>query len=148
MLGTLAKWLRLFGFDTFYATTELTDDELLHIAKEENRVIITRDKQLTQRGAKRNLTIMKITSTDIDEQLSQVLRDVAINEHTVLSRCSLCNTILKEIQKREVQERVPARIFEQHDHFWFCPTCDKIYWAGSHYDKMRMKMNKIKAMQN
>jgi len=143
MLGTLAKWLRLFGFDTFYANSELEDEDLLQIAKKENRFIITRDKQLIARGKKEKLSIIEMNTTDIDEQLNLVLRDIKINEADVLSRCSLCNTILNEIKKNNVKNRVPERVFENNEKFWFCSKCDKIYWMGSHYEKIKDKIKEL-----
>jgi len=136
MLGTLAKWLRLFGFDTFYANNEMKDTELLQIAKKENRIFVTRDKELIFRGRKQNMQVIKISSTDLDVQLKHVLHDVPVDEEAVLSRCSLCNTILEEIKKNEVRNRVPEKIYKNNDIFWFCPKCDKIYWMGSHYNEI------------
>lgn len=147
MLGTLAKWLRFFGFDTFYADAEIDDDALLDIAKREGRVIVTRDKQLITMGNKRDLQVVEITSTDLDEQLHYVLRNVEIDETTVLSRCSLCNTVLDEIEKSNVKNKVPEKVFENNEKFWFCPKCDKIYWMGSHYDKIISKIDTIKKLK-
>jgi len=144
MLGTLAKWLRIFGFDTFYANAEVSDEELLQIAKKENRVFVTRDKQLVQIGRRENLKVIEIDTTDLDEQLRLVLKDVEIDEDAVLSRCLICNTTLGEISKKDVKTRVPEKVFRNKEIFWFCPKCDKIYWTGSHTDKMIKKVNKIK----
>ena len=144
MLGTLAKWLRLFGFDTFYANAEMDDDELLEMAEKENRVLITRDKELIIRAKKKNIQIVEMTSIDLDEQLSVILKNVDVDEKTVLSRCSLCDTILNEIKRDDVKNKVPEKVFRNNDRFWFCSKCDKIYWRGSHYDKIQSKINKIK----
>ena len=76
MLGTLAKWLRIYGFDTFYANNEMDDAKLLEISKNENRVLITRDKKLIQMARKENIETIEIKTTDIDEQISKVLGDV------------------------------------------------------------------------
>ncbi len=145
MLGTLAKWLRLFGFDTFYANAEMDDDELLEMAEKENRVLITRDKELIIRAKKKNIQIVEMTSIDLDEQLSVILKNVDVDEKTVLSRCSLCDTILNEIKRDDVKNKVPEKVFRNNDRFWFCSKCDKIYWRGSHYDKIQSKINKIKS---
>jgi uncharacterized protein with PIN domain len=144
MLGTLAKWLRILGFDTFYANNTMTDEELLHIAKNEKRTIISRDKELIIRGKKKNLTIIKIITTDLDEQLNQVLELIHIDEQYVLSRCTLCNTILKAREKSQIEGKVPEKVFENNDEFWFCKKCDKYYWKGSHYEKIIKKMEEIK----
>jgi len=144
MLGTLATWLRLFGFDTFYANAEMDDDELLKIAEKENRVLITRDKELIIRGKKKNIKVIESKSADLDEQLVKVLKNVEINEKTILSRCSLCNTVLNEIQKNKVKNKVPEKVFKNFDQFWFCSNCNKIYWKGTHYNKIQDKINKMK----
>jgi len=147
MFGTLAKWLRLFGFDTFYANSELEDEDLLQVARNENRVIVTRDKQLIARGKKEKLSIIEMNTTDLDEQLNLVLKNVDIDQKNVLSRCSLCNTVLNEIKKSEVKNKVPEKVFENNEKFWFCSKCDKVYWMGSHYDKIISKIDEIKKLQ-
>jgi uncharacterized protein with PIN domain len=148
MLGSLARWLRLFGFDTFYANQDMDDGELLKIAKKEDRVIITRDKQLIARGRKEKLPVIEINTTDLDEQLNLVLKNVDIDQKAILSRCSVCNTILDEIKKSEVKGKVPTKIFENNEKFWFCSKCDKFYWMGSHYDKIKNKITQIKNDKN
>jgi len=147
MLGTLAKWLRIMGFDTFYANAEMSDEDLLNIAKGENRTIFTRDKELIIRGKKKNLNVIAIETTDLDLQLDQVLKHVNINENSVLSRCTLCNTILDTVEKNKVQGKVPSKVFENNEKFWFCSKCNKFYWMGSHYNEMINKIDKIKKLQ-
>jgi uncharacterized protein with PIN domain len=144
MLGTLAKWLRIFGFDTYYANSKIDDAELLEIAKKENRILLTRDKELIYAGRRENLKIIKIKTTDLDEQLQLVLQNVKINKTNFLSRCTLCNTLLNGIKKEEVKNSVPKKVFENNEKFWFCSKCDKYYWASSHYDKMLKKIGEIK----
>ena len=141
MLGTLAKWLRIYGFDTFYAHSEITDDELLNIAKKENRVLITRDKKLVHQARRENLKVIETKLTDIDELLKHVLKNVKLDKNMVLSRCLLCNSLVDDIKKEDVTDKVPERVFENNDKFWYCQKCDKIYWRGSHYDKMLEKID-------
>ena len=143
MLGTLAKWLRIYGFDTFYANSEIDDNELLKIAKTENRTLITRDKELVFTGKRENLDIIELKTTDLDEQLKQVLKHVKIDETKILSRCILCNSILDEIKKDKVIDKVPKKVFENNNDFWFCKNCNKIYWKGTHYDKMIKKTTEL-----
>jgi uncharacterized protein with PIN domain len=144
MLGTLAKWLRILGFDTFYANAEMSDEDLLNIAKGENRTIFTRDKELIIRGKKKNLNVISIETTDLDLQLNQALKHVNIDEKSILSRCTLCNTVLDTVEKNKVQGKVPSKVFENNEKFWFCSKCNKFYWMGSHYNEM---INKIKKLQ-
>lgn len=143
MLGTLAKWLRILGFDTYYANSEISDEELLEIAKRENRTIISRDKDFVISGKKQNVDAIEITDIDLDEQLKQVLKHVKIDKKFILSRCTICNSKIKNIKKNEVQGKVPKRVYEKNDNFWFCSKCKKYYWAGSHYDKINEKIKEL-----
>jgi uncharacterized protein with PIN domain len=145
MLGTLAKWLRIFGFDTFYANSEMDDTELINISRKEKRVLITRDKNLLQIARKEKLKVIEINTTDIDQQISKVINKVKVDQSKILCRCILCNTKVDEIEKEKVKEKVPKRIFDSNKKFWFCPKCKKIYWKGSHYENM---IQKIKCLKN
>jgi len=144
MLGTLAKWLRVYGFDTFYANHEMNDNDLLKIAKEEKRVLITRDKTLAQISKRENLKTLNIQTIDIDEQLKIVLKHVEINQDKILSRCLLCNSVIEEIKKEKIRDKVPPRVFKNNEKFWYCKKCNKIYWKGTHYINMIKKINKLK----
>lgn len=140
MLGSLAKWLRIFGFDTLYPDATTTDDSILQIAKEESRLLISRDKQLIQRGKKAQLPILEIQTTKLAEQVTQVLSHIPVDEKTILSRCTLCNTPLQSIEKKGLESRVPEKVFKTRDEFWYCPICEKYYWMGTHYENMSEKI--------
>ena len=146
MLGKLAKWLRLIGFDTYYADSKIDDNELLDIAKDEDRVFITRDKELMYRAKKEKIQILTLRSTDLDEQLTGVLKKLDLDEKAFFTRCSLCNGVLKQLKKEDAKKFVPDKAFENNDRFWFCPKCEKAYWKGSHYDKILCRINKIKKL--
>lgn len=135
MLGRLARWLRLLGFDVLYPETE-NDKELLKFADE--RIILTRDKEL---GKKENVFLIK--SVRIDEQMKQVMNELKLEIKAPLSRCSVCNQVLVEADKKSVENLVPERIYTNHNTFWRCPDCDRIYWKGSHYDKIMKNVNSL-----
>jgi len=141
MLGTLAKWLRIYGFDTFFATDETDDDELIDIAKKEHRVLITRDKDLIHISRRENLKVIKINYIEVKDQIKQVLKDTKIRKENVLTRCLVCNSLLENIDKKEVKDKIPPGAFQINDEFWICKKCNKIYWKGSHYDNMLEKIN-------
>jgi uncharacterized protein with PIN domain len=143
MLGTLAKWLRFLGFDTFFAIDTLKDEELLCIAQEQKRILITRDKQLVIRARKKKIPVIAISTENLDEQIILILKDKFLDDEVILSRCSLCNSVLDDIDKKDVVGKVPEKIFKFHDTFWFCPVCQKIYWMGSHYLEMRKKIRQL-----
>ena len=141
MLGTLAKWLRIYGFDTFYANRDINDSELLDISKKENRILITRDKNLIITARRENLKTIEINTTDLDEQISIVLGKNKPDKTKILSRCIVCNAKVEDIKKQDVEGKVPEKVFKNKDKFWFCTNCNKIYWKGSHYEKMFEKID-------
>jgi uncharacterized protein with PIN domain len=143
MLGTLAKWLRIYGFDTFYANSRISDGELLKILKDEKRVLISRDKELIQIAKRENIKTIELKKIDIDEQIKAILVDLKFNKSQVLSRCIICNSEVEEILKEKIKEKVPKKVIENNEKFWFCKICNKVYWKGSHYEKMIEKINNL-----
>ena len=147
MLGSLAKWLRLCGFDTAFATQTTTDESLLNKAQKEQRALITRDKQLIAQAKKKLIPVIEIKTIDLDEQLTTVLKYITINPKDILSRCSECNTPLISVEKETIKSCVPPKIFLHKNCFWSCPTCKKTYWKGTHYDAINKKISKLQ-LQN
>jgi uncharacterized protein with PIN domain len=143
MLGSLAKWLRIFGFDTFYANADITDNELLDLAKQESRVLLSRDKIIVTRAGKKSIKSVYVESTNLDEQLKMISKLFAINTHEVLSRCIICNSLLMLLKKVDVHQNVPKKIYNSQDTFWYCQNCNKYYWMGTHYDAMIEKVKKF-----
>jgi len=140
MLGKLAKRLRLLGFDVLYDCT-LDDNEILRQALDQERMILTRDSGFVQRPlAQRHLFVI---SGHVQEQLQQVLAAFPDQAPLHFSRCSECNTVLDWIDKREALDRVPQYVYEQHEDFMQCSTCERIYWKGTHTRRiLRFNMNK------
>jgi hypothetical protein len=136
MLGRLATWLRLLGFDVLYMKNR-SNDELLKIAERDSRILLTRDKKL---GSKANVLIVK--SIFLDSQLEQVVKDLELKIVNPFSRCSVCNSEIVEVKdKNTIESLVPRRIYKEHKQFWFCNSCNKVYWQGSHWAKI---MDKVK----
>jgi uncharacterized protein with PIN domain len=140
MLGTLARWLRTLGFDTYFSPP-LDDVEILKIAWREGRILLTRDAKIAPFG---NVKILLIESTDLDEQLKQVLSAFDLEITDPMSRCSLCNTPIRDIDKAECEGKVPEGVFENQDEFWFCDQCEKYYWAGSHWDRIMKRVEELR----
>jgi uncharacterized protein len=136
MLGTLATRLRLLGFDvTFYRDT--ADSLLLRKSDDERRTLLTQDRGLARLGAGSAYFVL---ARGLEEQVREVLEHFAlrVDEGAVLSRCSLCNERIEPVEKGAVRELVPARVFEAYDEFFRCPACNKVYWKGSHHERMRL----------
>jgi uncharacterized protein with PIN domain len=133
MVGKLARWLRVLGFDVAYANT-MSDEEILHIAASEQRIILTRDNRLA--GRCRNRQYLLIRSGDHKEQIRQVLDAFGLKSFNLLSRCLECNTRLEDVDKEAVFEKVPPFVYLTHDRFAVCRSCRRVYWHGTHADEM------------
>jgi hypothetical protein len=139
MLGSLAKWLRILGYDTGYDNTA-TDPELARRARAEGRVLLTRDRELAQRSGLRTLLIQ---SEALEAQLREVREALGPPPDPALTRCSVCNTVLEPLAREEAAKRVPPYVLRTHQAFRHCPTCDQVYWAGSHVRAMRCKIEDL-----
>jgi uncharacterized protein with PIN domain len=132
MLGRLAKWLRLLGYDTAYAGEE-SDQRIAARARAESRVLLTRDREMARR---RGIRCLLVHSQDLDEQLEQVLSAFGQPPGELAPRCPRCNASLIEISPQAARARVPAYVFQEHRCFHRCPACDRVYWPGSHWARI------------
>jgi hypothetical protein len=140
MLGKLSKWLRILGYDTLYYP-KASDEELLKIAHQEGRVLLTKDRLLSRHHTTRTFYVK---SEDVNEQLKQVVVQLSLSfQETLGTRCPLCNTLLKEIDKEKVRGYVPEAVFETYHTFQFCSSCQKYYWLGSHWQNIKEKVKKL-----
>ena len=138
MLGSLARWLRILGYDTDYAN-QRDDAELVRISRAESRVLLTRDQELAGR---RGLKSLLIESQLLDEQLAQVTAAFPLPAGTHPGRCSVCNSILVEATPEEVAHRLPRYVLRRHRQFVRCAGCDRVYWRGSHWRNMRARLSR------
>jgi len=146
MLGNLAKKLRILGYNAKYSSS-IQDDELIELARKENRIILTKDELLTKNAEKSGITSVLIRGNDEIEQIIQVRRVVGLGNFgidTNFSRCVSCNGKLQLIDKSSVSSKVPKGVFEKQDQFWTCDTCKKIYWEGTHFEKLQEFVTKLK----
>ena len=132
MLGTLAKWLRILGYDTLYDPAQ-DDDRLVRIARAENRVLLTRDHQLAER---RGVHVLLVADERLEDQIRQVLMDLQLVPDQSFSRCPVCNGALEVADREVVRAQVPAYVAQTHTAFRRCPDCERIYWRGTHWQRM------------
>ncbi len=139
MLGRLAKWLRVIGYDAAYERS-ITDEAILVRAWREKRVLLTRDTGLVRRRAlKRNgVEWVLVRSDRPEDQLEQVVRDrrLRVGPRRLLSRCLICNVRTARADRDDVAARVPPYVLETQRRFSRCPRCDRIYWRATHVDRM------------
>jgi hypothetical protein len=142
MLGKLARWLRLIGYDTIY-DPKLSAKKLVKIANEEERVFLTRSKRVAEELGAKNFYIVK--AEKFKEQLNEVIKNLNLDTETNLfSRCSLCNTEIIEIEKSSIIHLIPEETAKSFDEFYQCPKCGKIYWNGSHVARIIKILNEVK----
>lgn len=148
MLGRLARWLRLIGYDTLYYP-DIKDSQLLRIARQEGRTLLTRDTHLAR---VRGLTdYLLISSNDPFEQLRIVVKTFGLRPSLrdrfqaggMVSRCSLCNIPTIPVAEEQVRGHVPEYVLQTIRDFRYCPSCGRYYWKGSHQEETQKKLSQI-----
>lgn len=127
MLGSLARWLRIMGYDTVY-DKKMADAEIVALARREDRFVLTRDKELAREPGS-----YFVEADDLDAQLTAIVQKYGLRMNDDLVRCSLCNGDLVGLPKEEAKDNVPEGAFVSNDRFWKCARCGKIYWKGTHW---------------
>jgi hypothetical protein len=144
MLGRLARWLRLLGYDAAYEK-DADDLHLARRARAEGRVLLTRDHAL---AARRGLETLLIASETLEEQIEQVQEDLGPPPGPALSRCNRCNVPLRDVSPEEVADRVPPYVLHTHDAFRHCPECGRVYWPGTHLERMSEQIDAVAELLN
>ena len=146
MLGRLARWLRILGFDTWYFR-EIADEQLLKLHADTGRVLLTRDTRLVKcRGVG---SYVLVTSDHWEEQLREVLEALrlAVCEQSVLSRCIMCNRPLERLAPEEAYARIPDYVAGSTSTFYGCGSCGKVYWAGTHRRQIKQVLARLDCKQ-
>ncbi|HSR41493.1 MAG TPA: Mut7-C RNAse domain-containing protein [Longimicrobiales bacterium] len=142
MLGGLARWLRILGYDTAY-DPRIEDEALVRRSAEEGRWILTRDARLP-----REWTVEGYLLLEADEpldQLREVVERLALRprEEHAFTRCPGCNGFLEQVDAAEVEDEVPERVLARHSVFRRCPGCGQVYWEGSHVGRIRERIGDL-----
>ncbi len=138
MLGRLARWLRLLGFDTLYYPY-ISDSDLLKFALREGRFLITRDTHFLKM---KNLnTLFFVRSDEPMEQVREVIKTFAVIMPGP-GRCARCNGILCKVDDRaSIKDMVPEYVFLHHERFLRCEACWSVYWEGTHLRRFRAMLD-------
>jgi hypothetical protein len=141
MLGSLARWLRFFGFDTLFPEPGPEDLELARMARDEGRWLLTRDRELAAVGPRSVL----IRSEGLEDQLAEVFSRLGLRPEATLenARCSECNGDLEEVTREDVSRVVPPHVLETAPRFRRCAGCGRVYWPGTHSDRILERMHGI-----
>lgn len=138
MLGKMAKWLRILGYDARYGSIETaTQIEILH---REGTIVVTANTRWRHFPG-----VFFCEPTRVDEQCRKLAAAGLIRQEEIrlFSRCLRCNRPLEEIPKEEAVGRVPDYVAATAPSFCRCPSCGRVYWPGSHWDKMRERFRRI-----
>ncbi|WP_229733764.1 Mut7-C ubiquitin/RNAse domain-containing protein [Pontibacter amylolyticus] len=141
-LGSLARALRMLGFDTVYGQ-HLHDPELVRISIEEKRILLTRDVNLLKHKA--IPAGYWLRSQQTEAQLLEVLTKYKLADlFRPFTRCMVCNGRIVPVDKQQVLELLPPKTQLYFDEFYQCQQCRRVYWKGSHYERMQELIRRIK----
>lgn len=145
MLGSLARKLRIFGFDTEYLA-DADDGEVLRRGVEQGRVILTADREFFKRIVKSGVRGVLVGGEGDLEDMAHVLSKLglALEDAEMGSRCAACNGLLDPIA-REQAGGIPQGVLERHSQFYKCASCGKVYWEGGHMERMSAFAKRLRA---
>ncbi len=147
-LGGLARLLRMLGFDTLYCNT-ISDTQIRDLAQTDGRIVLTRDRELLKR---REITHgCFVHALKPSHQLREIAQRLQLDAHfsdnavgtgalpcvRPFTRCLHCNCLLEAVSKEEVLPRLPDRVAAHYDRFSVCARCERVFWEGSHWHRMR-----------
>lgn len=140
-VGRLARWLRVLGYDAAYEPA-LPDAQVVARALAERRVLLTRDADMMQRRAISGGTLQAVLLRHdrVEDQVRQVLSELALEPSRALSRCIDCNAELQPRPKDAVADRLPPYVRATQERFSECPSCARVYWPGTHWERMRERI--------
>jgi len=145
MLGKLTRWLRMLGHDVEYSRS-LNDEQLIEIASRESRILLTCDLELYRKATVRRVNAFFVERATEAKKLASLARrfNLKLELDVTVSRCPKCNTRIKPISKDKIVDRVPKTTASYYDEFWQCPSCEQIYWQGSHWKRINKTLEEAK----
>ncbi len=139
-LGKLARYLRMLGFDTLYEN-DLQDEVIIKISSKEQRIILTRDLVMLKNGLVTHGYFVR--SVRPADQLTEVIRRFDLKSRIrPFERCINCNGIIERIDKEKVKDLLRPRTVAFFNEFYQCSGCKKVYWQGSHFERMNRIIGK------
>lgn len=143
-VGKLARLLRMMGYDALLFDHG-DDNKLVAQALAEDRIVLTKDREILRRRVVTcgKLKALLIQSTDPDEQLKEVVRAFGLDASGSFTRCLECNSLLEPREKEEIKDRLPPYVYRSQEEFKECPFCHRLYWKGSHWQRMNRRLEKL-----
>lgn len=141
-LGKLARKLRILGFDALYWRGGNLGGAM-EAARSEGRVLLTRSRKV--KGKAEDLEVIVIEANDSKDQLREIVQKLSLEagKEKFFCRCLLCNEELRPLDREEAEGRVPDFILRVYKVFHSCPRCRRVYWPGTHYERMKTEMDGV-----
>ncbi|MCX6650050.1 MAG: Mut7-C RNAse domain-containing protein [Methanomassiliicoccales archaeon] len=136
MLGSLARWLRIMGYDARYMR-DLADADMLRLLQGNERHLLTRDRQLAERAGERGFCVSEM---DLDAQLLAVVAEFGLRTEQSYRRCTACNGELQAVDRGSVKDEVAEGTWNGYQDFWRCASCGKVYWQGAHWKNIEKRL--------
>jgi len=146
MLVKLARWLRLGGISVENAPYTV-DNKIISFVKRKRALLLTSDKQLARRSRRRGFNVLLINDASLDKQLAYVIKALSLKPRIPGMICPICNGKLKKVSKSSVKDLVPKRVYALHNNFYKCGRCGRIYWKGTHWEKIKERYKRVRALE-
>jgi len=145
MLGKLTRWLRMLGHDVDY-TGSTDDKELIKKAKEENRILLTRDVELYRQGVAKGAEAFLVENPNQTANLANLAKrfNFKLEVRMEASRCPKCNNKIKAVSKTNIADKIPSSTSSNYDEFWQCQGCGQVYWRGAHWKRIDETLEEAK----
>lgn len=132
-LGTLARYLRLAGFDTSYSNS-FTNKEIEKNAIDESRILLSKNIAF---DSNKELQFFHIAGEDPKNQFNDIISKLDLKSQLQpLTRCLICNSKLVIVDKETIIDQLQINTINSYQEFWQCEGCKKVYWKGAHYNRM------------
>ena len=146
MLGGLAKWLRAAGHDALYASEDTdasSDRELVRLAMEQGRTLLTSDAGFLERAPVRDgeVGFLFVPHAPVEEQLRLVAGRFGLERRA--PRCMRCNGELRELPPEEAEQCVPPKVAERQEEFFRCRSCGRMFWYGTHWTRIGARLERV-----
>jgi hypothetical protein len=133
-LGRLSRFLRMLGFDTVYSSS-FTPKELVERSNAENRILLSKSYRLTHHPEVRRACLIR--SSDPEEQITDMIDRLHLaGLSKPFTRCLNCNSELRQVTKPDITHQLQPKTAKYYNEFLRCPSCDLLFWEGSHYEHM------------
>ena len=148
MLGKLTRWLRILSHDVKYSNS-IEDNDLITTAKQENRILLTKDLDLYRRAIGKGVLAEYIEGTKESEKIAElsIKYRFELTVNLEKSRCPKCNTRIKTVAKEKITFKVERNTLRHYTDFWECPTCSSIYWQGAHWKGIRLTLEEARKIK-